>query len=95
MPIIQIIGDNPIIIDLTRTPDMYQDPGAKAFDSDGNDITKDIHVSGDVVNTSIANKYSIKYDVKDADGNAATQAIRIVEVRKQGGFAMLKLAIKK
>jgi MYXO-CTERM domain-containing protein len=60
--------------------DSYTDPGATASDPEDGDLTADIVVGGNTVNTSSAGTYVITYDVTDSAGNAADQVIRTVDV---------------
>lgn len=76
-PVITILGDNPLYHPL-GVP--YVDPGATAQDDQDGDITSKIVTTIDVdVNTQAYN-YHVYYDVEDAAGNKATQAVRIVHV---------------
>lgn len=61
----------------------YTDAGATASDFNDGDVTADIVVSGDTVNTSTLGSYTILYDVDDAAGNSATQVSRTVNVTDQ------------
>ena len=60
--------------------DTYTDPGATALDNVDGDITGNIVVAGDVVNTAIEGTYVVTYNVSDAAGNQATQLTRTVTV---------------
>jgi hypothetical protein len=61
--------------------DNFTDEGATASDPEDGDLTADIVVGGDTVNTSVAGTYVITYNVTDSDGNAAAQVTRTVTVR--------------
>jgi len=76
-PDVTLLGANPLnlIVD-----DTYTDPGATASDNVDGDITANIVVGGDTVNTAVANTYVVTYDVSDAAGNPATQVTRTVIV---------------
>ncbi|MBW1296019.1 immunoglobulin-like domain-containing protein [Aquimarina litoralis] len=76
LPIITLIGDNPIEI---AQGEVYIDAGATAFDSLDGDITADIVVVNPV-DTSIEGTYTITYNVMDAAGNAAAEVTRTVNV---------------
>ncbi|WP_345278251.1 immunoglobulin-like domain-containing protein, partial [Litoribaculum gwangyangense] len=54
--------------------------GATASDNKDGDITANIVIGGDIVNTNIPGSYIITYNVSDAAGNAATQVTRTVNV---------------
>ncbi|WP_044397566.1 immunoglobulin-like domain-containing protein [Lacinutrix sp. Hel_I_90] len=77
IPLITLIGDATINLTLGDT---FTDPGATAFDEVDGDLTADIIVGGDVVDTSVEGTYVITYDVTDAQGNEAIQVTRTVNV---------------
>ena len=60
--------------------DSFADPGATAFDAEDGDLTAEIVVGGDRVNTAAAGTYRITYNVTDSAGNAAVEVARTVEV---------------
>ena len=76
VPLISIIGDSSIYIELGET---FNDPGATAVDNYDGNISGNISVSG-VVDVNSAGTYSIVYNVSDSQGNVATQIIRTVIV---------------
>jgi len=76
-PVITLVGDPVISIVLGST---YTDAGATAMDNFDEDISDQIVVSGDAVNTSVEGQYIINYDVSDAAGNAAITVTRTVNV---------------
>ena len=55
--------------------------GYSATDNNDGDITADVVVGGDTVDTNTPGVYTITYDVTDAAGNAATQRTRTVTVQ--------------
>ena len=57
----------------------YRDPGATANDNVDGDISNRIVVSGSV-NTSIPGTYTLRYNVSDSAGNAATTVNRTITV---------------
>jgi len=59
---------------------IFTDPGATATDNIDGDISANIVVGGDAVDTNTLGTYTITYNVSDAAGNAATEATRTVEV---------------
>ncbi|MCG2689909.1 DUF5011 domain-containing protein [Candidatus Parcubacteria bacterium] len=63
----------------------FTDPGATALDFEDGNITSQIVKSGDVVNTSNAGPYTIKYNVQDSQGLSAQEKTRIIQVQEQGG----------
>jgi hypothetical protein len=76
-PVITILGDNPLFYPL-GVP--YVDPGATAEDDQDGDITAKIKTTIDVDVNVQAYNYHVYYDVEDAAGNKAKQAVRIVHV---------------
>lgn len=58
----------------------FTDPGATATDNVDGDISLNIVVSGDAVDTATAGTYVIRYNVSDAAGNAAVEVTRVVTV---------------
>jgi hypothetical protein len=78
-PTITLNGANPYTVILGAT---YTDPGAKATDNAGNDITSSITttVTATNPNMAIAASYTITYNVTDANGNVATPVTRTVYV---------------
>jgi len=59
---------------------VYADAGATADDAEDGDISANIVVGGDAVDTNTPGEYVITYDVTDSGGIAATQATRTVNV---------------
>jgi len=92
-PAISLLGDGTITL---VEGDTFNDPGATASDSEDGDISQDIMVGGDTVNTSVPGTYVISYNVADSDGSPAAEAVRTVVVntapappkstKKGGGF---------
>jgi hypothetical protein len=76
-PVITLLGEATFNILIGST---FTDPGATATDNVDGDISENIVVAGDVVDTDIAGTYTITYNVSDAAGNAATQVTRTVNV---------------
>lgn len=76
-PVISLNGD--AVVDLTVN-DSFVDPGATANDDTDGDISGNIVVAGDVVDTSVAGTYVITYNVSDAAANAAAEVTRTVNV---------------
>jgi hypothetical protein len=76
-PVISLIGATPINLELGST---YTELGASAIDDVDGDISANIVIGGDTVNTNIAGTYVVTYNVSDAAGNAATQVTRTVIV---------------
>ena len=76
-PIITLVGASTINLNVGDT---YSEQGATATDNIDGNITVNIVIGGDNVNTNIAEAYVVTYDVSDAAGNAATQVTRTVNV---------------
>ena len=77
-PVITLTGD--ATINLTVGDPAYVDEGATATDNVDGDITPNITVGGDTVDTAVAGTYTITYNVSDAAGNAAAEVTRTVNV---------------
>ena len=58
----------------------FVEEGYTATDNVDGDITENVIVSGDSVNTQIEGTYIIKYDVEDSSGNKAETVTRTVKV---------------
>ncbi|SEC77072.1 PKD domain-containing protein [Tenacibaculum sp. MAR_2009_124] len=76
-PVITLNGDASMTVVEGGT---FTDPGATATDNTDGDISANITVAGDTVDTSTIGTYTITYNVSDAAGNAATEVTRSVEV---------------
>jgi len=76
-PIITLVGDATINL---ITGDTFTDPGATAMDDTDGDISGNIVIGGDTVDTNTEGTYTITYNVMDAAGNAATEVLRMVVV---------------
>ena len=82
-PVITLVGGN---VTLT-VGDAYTEQGATATDAEDGDLTANIVITGNV-NTAVAGTYTVRYNVTDSAGNAATEVTRTVTVnakRKKGG----------
>ena len=84
---VNVIDDDPPVITLSGSTTInlnvgtpYSEPGFSATDNVDGDITANVVVGGDTVDTSTVGTYVITYDVSDAAGNAATQRTRTVNV---------------
>ena len=78
-PVITLIGAS--IVDL-NVGDTYTEQGATASDNIDGNISANIVIGGDTVNTSLAGTYIVTYNVSDAAGNAASQVTRTVNVNE-------------
>ncbi len=63
---------------------VWADPGFSASDDVDGDISSQVTVSGSV-NTNVLGDYSLRYNVSDAAGNAASEKTRIVHVVEAAG----------
>lgn len=81
-PVITLIGSTTVNLIIG---DIFTDPGATANDQEDGDITDDIIIGGDVVNTNVAGTYVIAYNVSDSQGKAADEATRTVIVAESSG----------
>ncbi|MBN1981190.1 MAG: DUF5011 domain-containing protein, partial [Chitinivibrionales bacterium] len=75
-PVVTIKGENPIRLSQYQ---QYKEPGATAIDNVDGDISKNIVISGDSINTSIPGTFNRIYTVTDAMQNSDT-AMRAVIV---------------
>jgi hypothetical protein len=78
-PVITLTGDATVNI---KQGDLFTDAGATAADAEDGDISADIVVGGDAVDTGTPGTYVITYDVTDSGGLAATQVTRTVNVNE-------------
>ena len=76
VPVITLLGDNPMTIEVGST---FTDPGATALDAGDGDLTSSIVVTGSV-DTSTIGTYTLIYNVSDTSGNAADPVTRTVNV---------------
>jgi len=74
-PIITILGDNPVTVEVG---DVYEDAGATATDNEDGDITDQIETTNGV-DVSTAGTYIVSYSVSDEAGNLSI-AERIVKL---------------
>jgi len=76
-PVITLTGDDPFSVDIGN---LFTDPGATADDAEDGNLTGDIVVGGDTVDTTTEGAFIITYDVTDSEGAAAPQVTRTVNV---------------
>ena len=76
-PTISLTGADPQIIEVGET---YTELGATANDDLDGDISANIAVDANNVDTSVVGSYTVTYDVSDAAGNDAVQVSRTVNV---------------
>ncbi|MFH1471102.1 MAG: immunoglobulin-like domain-containing protein, partial [Candidatus Micrarchaeota archaeon] len=84
-PVIILNGNSTVTVLINTN---YTDAGATASDNYDGDLTAKI-VSDDQVDTSKVGTYTVTYDVTDAAGNGAEQAMRTVNVTETGGIGFL------
>ena len=85
---VNIIADTTApVITLTGAPtinlnvgDTYSEQGATATDNVDGDISANIVIGGDTVDTNTVGTYIVTYNVSDAAGNAAVEVTRTVDV---------------
>lgn len=77
-PVITLIGDNPLEVEVGET---YNEPGATAEDNVDGDITDSIEITGEV-NTDEVGEYIITYTAVDEAGNEAVihRTVHVIEV---------------
>jgi hypothetical protein len=75
-PVITLLGSSSVDIEIGET---YTDAGATALDDVDGDITESIVQTG-TVDTDTLGTYTIRYNVTDSNGNAATEVTRTVNV---------------
>jgi PKD repeat protein len=68
--------------------EMYNELGAVASDLTDGNLSSSIKISGSV-NTSVVGKYTLTYNVADAQGNAASvsRVVNVVDTKKPGIFS--------
>ena len=76
-PVITLVGDAEITVEVGST---YTDLGATASDNYDGDISADVVIGGDSVDTSSVGQYTVTYNVTDSSGNAASEVTRTVNV---------------
>ena len=77
-PVITLNGANPQV---TTTGSSYTELGATAMDNFDGDISGSIVIDSSGVNTAAAGSYSVTYNVVDAAGNVAVEAVRTITVQ--------------
>jgi hypothetical protein len=73
-PVIEIIGDNPMEL---QVGDTFTDPGATATDMEDGDLTGSI-VATDNVDTNVEGEYEANYEVTDSYGNTVTETRTVI-----------------
>jgi hypothetical protein len=75
-PVITLLGNSSLSIEVFSP---YADAGATALDNYDDDITSLIELTGNVDHTTLGT-YTLRYNVSDSSGNAATEVVRTVVV---------------
>ena len=79
IPVISLIGNSTVNLDIGG---VYTEQGATATDNIDGNISGNIIIGGDFVNTSLVGTYIVTYNVSDTAGNPATEVTRIVNVNE-------------
>ena len=77
IPVITLSGANPQSIELGTA---YSELGATAADNIDGNITENIVIDASAVDVNALGDYTVTYNVNDAEGNAADEVTRIVNV---------------
>jgi len=80
-PELTLTGNSSITV---SAGDSYTEQGASALDNVDGDISLNIVIAGDILDTSVPGIYILTYDVSDAARNAASQVSRTVTVQDAG-----------
>ncbi len=78
-PTITLSGNSDITVYQNNS---WTDPGYSAIDDSDGNISSSVIVSGSV-NTAILGNYTLRYNVSDAAGNAAIEAVRTIHIVEQ------------
>ena len=81
---IQLLGDDPISLE-RGTP--YVEPGAVAFDSQGNDLAGNLQIA-DNIDSAVPGAYEVTYTVADGQGNTATATRTVTVVVTPNSYAL-------
>lgn len=76
-PVITVLGSNPQTI---LVGEFYVELGATAIDSYDGDITINMIIDSTTVDSTTVGSYVVTYNITDAHGNLANQAVRAVNV---------------
>ena len=74
-PDITLIGSNPMYL---AVGDPYNEPGATAVDDFDGDVSGNIVINSDSVNTAVQGTYRVHYTVSDNAGNSAHEIRRVI-----------------
>ena len=76
-PVITIIGDNPLEINIGED---YTEFGATATDDIDGDITQDIIIDGSNINTTLQGNYTVTYSVSDSSNNLTSEIREVIVI---------------
>ncbi len=84
-PTLTLLGGSSVDV---QQCEVYNELGAVASDLTDGNLTSSIKITGNV-NTSVVGKYTLTYDVADAQGNtaSATRTVNVVDTKKPGIYA--------
>ena len=85
-PIITIIGDNPLEINIGEN---YTELGATATDDIDGDITQDIIVDSSNLNTTLAGNYTVTYSVSDSSNNSTNEQREVTVLNDSASFSLV------
>lgn len=84
-PVIELFGDNPLIIEQGS---IFLDPAYTAIDNVDGDVTNQVVVDG-VVDTNTVGSYTLTYTVTDSSGNVSDPVTRVVTVVEDPGGVVI------
>jgi len=87
-PVITLNGATPVNLELGSS---YTELGATAIDDVDGDISANIVIGGDSVDTNTVGTYIVTYNVSDAAGNSAPQVTRTVNVNPDSTAPVINL----
>ena len=77
-PDFELVGDATVYVEVGTD---YSELGVLAVDAYDGNISNQVEISGDTIDTTTIGTYVLSYDIEDANGNAATTITRSVVVR--------------
>ena len=82
-PVITIIGDNPLEINIGE---YYTEFGATATDDVDGDITQDVIIDSSNLNTTLAGNYTVSYSVSDSSNNSTNEQREVIVISNCDGI---------
>ena len=77
-PVITLIdSEKPYVMEIGTS---FVDPGYEAIDNHDEDITSNVTVDTNALNTNVIGTYTVTYNVSDSSGNLAKEVLRTVKV---------------